>query len=92
MFREPKTLEDFDFTFNPSVKRKQIHDLATYRFVREARDVLLLGPPGIGKSYCLRNQQAGKKGRQEQWQPGSGLQLPSEMRYTEFKKCWPGLN
>jgi len=50
-FRELKTLEDFDWSFNPSIKKKQIFDLATCRFVREARDVLLLGPPGVGKSF-----------------------------------------
>jgi len=53
-FREPKTLEDFDFAFNPSVKRKQIFDLATCKFVRETRDVLLLGPPGTGKSHLVQ--------------------------------------
>ena len=53
-FREPKTLEDFDFAFNPSVKKKQVFDLATCRFIREARDVLLLGPPGTGKSHLVQ--------------------------------------
>lgn len=53
-FREPRTLEDFDFAFNPSIKKKQIFDLATCRFVREARDVLLLGPPGTGKSHLVQ--------------------------------------
>lgn len=53
-FREPKTLEDFDFAFNPSVKKKQVFDLAACRFVREARDVLLLGPPGTGKSHLVQ--------------------------------------
>jgi DNA replication protein DnaC len=53
-FRELKTLEDFDWSFNPSIKRKQICDLATCRFVREARDVLFLGPPGVGKSYLAQ--------------------------------------
>jgi DNA replication protein DnaC len=46
-FRETKTLDDFDFSFNPSVKRKQVFDLGTGRFIREARDVLLIGPPGV---------------------------------------------
>ena len=50
-FREQKTLEDFDWQFNPSIKRKPIFDLATGRFIREARDVLFLGPPGT-VSYC----------------------------------------
>ena len=53
-FREPRTLEDFDFAFNPSVKKKQIFDLATCRFVRETRDVLFLGPPGTGKSHLVQ--------------------------------------
>lgn len=54
MFREPKTLEDFDWSFNPSIKKRQIYDLATSRFVREAKDVLLIGPPGIGKSHLVQ--------------------------------------
>jgi len=53
-FREPKTLEDFDWQFNPSIKKKQIFDLATCRFIREARDILLLGPPGTGKSHLVQ--------------------------------------
>jgi DNA replication protein DnaC len=53
-FRELKTLEDFDFAFNPSIKKKQVYDLATCRFIREVRDVLLLGPPGTGKSFLIQ--------------------------------------
>ena len=53
-FREPKTLEDFDFSFNASIKRKQIYDLATCRFIREARPILWLGPPGTGKSHLCQ--------------------------------------
>lgn len=53
-FREARTLEDFDWQFNPSIKKKQIFDLATCRFVREARDLLLLGPPGTGKSHLVQ--------------------------------------
>jgi DNA replication protein DnaC len=52
-FRELKTLEDFDWAFNPSIHKKQVYDLATCRFVREARDVLFLGPPGVGKSHLV---------------------------------------
>jgi DNA replication protein DnaC len=53
-FHEPRTLEDFDWQFNPSIKRKQIFDLATCKFIREAHDVLLLGPPGTGKSHLVQ--------------------------------------
>ena len=53
-FRDLKTLEDFDFSFNPSIKRKAIFDLASCRFIREQRDVLFIGPPGIGKSHLAQ--------------------------------------
>jgi DNA replication protein DnaC len=54
MFRELKNLDEFDFAFNPSIRRKQIHDLASCRFIREKADVLLLGPPGVGKSFLVQ--------------------------------------
>ena len=53
-FRELKPLDDFDWSFNPSIKRSQIFDLATCRFIREAQDVLLVGPPGTGKSFLAQ--------------------------------------
>jgi DNA replication protein DnaC len=53
-FRERKTLEDFDWSFNASIKKKQIYDLASGRFVREYRDLLLIGPPGTGKSHLVQ--------------------------------------
>lgn len=53
-FRELKPLDDFNWVFNPSIKRVQIYDLATCRFIREAKDVLLVGPPGTGKSFLAQ--------------------------------------
>jgi DNA replication protein DnaC len=53
-FRERKSLEQFDWSFNPSVPKKRVYDLATCRFIREARDVLWLGPPGVGKSFLVQ--------------------------------------
>ena len=53
-FRELKMLEDFDWQFNPSIKKKLVYDLATGRFVRETRDCLWLGPPGTGKSHLCQ--------------------------------------
>ena len=53
-FRDVKTLDQFNWAFNPSVPRKQIYDLASGRFIREARDSLLIGPPGVGKSHIAQ--------------------------------------
>ena len=53
-FRDLRSLEDFDFSFNTSIKRKQIFDLASCRFIREQRDVLFVGPPGVGKSHIAQ--------------------------------------
>jgi DNA replication protein DnaC len=53
-FRELKALDDFDWAFNPSIKRSQIFDLATCRFIRESKDVLFVGPPGTGKSFLAQ--------------------------------------
>jgi DNA replication protein DnaC len=53
-FRDLRTIEDFDFSFNPSINRRQIMELATCRFIREHRDILLLGPPGVGKSHLAQ--------------------------------------
>jgi DNA replication protein DnaC len=53
-FREMKTLDQFDFAFNPSINRQQVYELATCRFIRQAKDVLWLGPPGVGKSFLVQ--------------------------------------
>ncbi len=53
-FRERKSLEDFEWSFNPLIPRKQVYDLASCRFLREGRDVLWLGPPGLGKSHLVQ--------------------------------------
>jgi DNA replication protein DnaC len=53
-FREQKSLKDFDWTFNPSIRKKDIYDLATCKFVEKAVDLLLIGPPGTGKSHLAQ--------------------------------------
>jgi len=53
-FRDQKTLEDFDWDFNCSIRRKQVFDLAAGGFLRERKDVLLVGPPGTGKSHLAQ--------------------------------------
>lgn len=54
-FRDQKSIEDFDFEFNTSVKRKQIYDLAAGDFVRKHHDAILIGPPGVGKSHLVQS-------------------------------------
>ncbi len=46
-----KTLADFDWTFQPSVPRAKVEELATLRFVDLAENVLLVGSPGVGKTH-----------------------------------------
>jgi DNA replication protein DnaC len=50
-----KTLDQFDFAFQPSVNEKQIRDLASLRFVAHGENVLFLGPPGVGKTHSANN-------------------------------------
>jgi DNA replication protein DnaC len=50
-FRERRTLEDFDWSFNPSIGRALVYQLATAQFVRQHRDLLLLGPPSLPTHY-----------------------------------------
>src|SRR5690606_41545076 len=46
-----KSLEEFDFAFQPSIYGRRVRELAQLAFVREAANVLLLGPPGVGKTH-----------------------------------------
>jgi DNA replication protein DnaC len=49
-----RTLDSFDLDFNKKMNRALIHDLATARFILQREDVLLLGPPGTGKSHLAQ--------------------------------------
>jgi DNA replication protein DnaC len=53
-FRDTRSLEEFDFGFNPKIQRRQIMELATCKFIRERKDCLLIGPPGVGKSHIAQ--------------------------------------
>lgn len=46
-----KTLSQFDFAFQPSIDERQIKELQTLRFITDAGNVILLGPPGVGKTH-----------------------------------------
>lgn len=46
-----KTLEDFDFSIQPSIDNRQIDELATMRFLENTENIVFLGPPGVGKTH-----------------------------------------
>lgn len=50
-FPTVKTLDDFDFRFQPSLDHKLVRELATGRYVSQGENVLLFGPPGVGKTH-----------------------------------------
>ena len=49
-----KTLEHFDFTFNPTIKPQQIRELSTCHFMDKAENILFIGPTGTGKTYLAK--------------------------------------
>src|SRR4029450_14028029 len=54
-FRDPqKTLDHFDFNFNPKMNRSLVFDLATCTFIGKREDALFLGPGGTGKSHLAQ--------------------------------------
>ena len=59
-----KTLEGFDFSFNPHINRQQILNLARCDYVREKRNALLCGPTGVGKTHLAQalGQEAARQG------------------------------
>lgn len=46
-----KTLEQFDFSFQPSLDQRQVRELAGLSFIERAHNVVILGPPGVGKTH-----------------------------------------
>ncbi len=46
-----RTFEDFDFSFQPSINKEQVLELASLRFIEEKKNVLLIGSPGTGKTH-----------------------------------------
>ena len=51
MFEEHKTLEDFEFQFNPKIPKAKILELASCSFIERHENVALIGPCGVGKSH-----------------------------------------
>lgn len=46
-----RTLEEFDFDFQPSINKKEILDLGTLRFIEEKKNIVFVGSPGVGKTH-----------------------------------------
>lgn len=59
-----KTLETFDFTFNPTVKRWLLHDLATCAYIRMHKNALIVGQTGVGKTHIAQalSHEAARRG------------------------------
>lgn len=53
-FDHAKTVEDFDFHFNPAVPKSKVLELATCAFVERKENVLIVGPTGVGKSHLAQ--------------------------------------
>ena len=58
-----KTLDDFDFSFQPSIKREQIDSLHELGFLERKENVIFLGPPGVGKTQISLAIAAAQSGR-----------------------------
>jgi DNA replication protein DnaC len=79
-FEHAKTIEDFDFTFNPKIPKARIIDLATTAFVTRTENVLLVGQAGVGKSHLAQalGHRACRAGH-------SALYLTANKLFTELR-------
>lgn len=79
-FEHAKTIEDFDFTFNPKIPKARVIDLATTTFVTRKENVLLVGQAGVGKSHLAQalGHRACRAGH-------SALYLTANKLFTELR-------
>ncbi len=71
-FPMKKGLETFDFSFQPSLDKRQIDELATMRFLETGENVVFLGPPGVGKTHLAT---------------GLGMAAAAHRRSTYYINC-----
>jgi len=86
--RSDKSLENFDFSFNPKINRAQIQELATCRFIHEKSPVLIVGPCGTGKSHLAQALAhcAIRQGIDVLWLPQS--KLFNELQAAKASGCY----
>lgn len=83
-----KTLQDFDFTFNPKLPKALIIDLGSCRFIERKENVVLIGPAGVGKSHIAQalGNRACRAGRRVLYTPAH--QLLSGLRASRADHTW----
>ena len=79
-FEHQRTLEDFDFTFNPQVPRAKVLELATCAFVSRRENVCLVGQTGVGKSHIAQ-----ALGHRACVAGHSALYIPAHQMLTELR-------
>ena len=92
-FRDPqKTLDNFDFTFNPKMNRSLVFDLATAAFIARHEDSLFVGPPGSGKSHLAQaiGQAAIQQGYRVLYRETHTLGFGLIRRYQQEHQFQPG--
>lgn len=67
-----KRLSDYDFTFQPSINKSQLYDLATLRFIENKENILFYGTPGVGKTHLATS---------------IGIEAASKRQLTYFISC-----
>ena len=87
-FEAHKTLEDFDFSFNPDIPREKIIELGTCSFVERQENVLLVGPAGTGKSHVAQalGHRACRAGYKTQYV--AAHRLLTDLRAARADRSW----